>query len=312
MSKLTLRNAILVAYNLATFGNHRKTATAASTVEEVYNTNEGAVRVYYSLFGETREYQAVRKALNLLRRHIDSNTSAWLHRGVRVIATDVLQDFRETLQRLELNLATEVEKMVQNLDALKAEAKERLGDLYNEEKYPSVDRVRAAFKLQMHYMPMPVASATTLMGLSDEEIEEFKVAFKRDSAEAYNSAHRETWLSAKRHIERMITNLQANKRALAQKTLDNLCQKLTDISRVSIVADPEFDVVITCINEVLSKVDPADIKKDDTARAALIARLNSVVEVIEESRLISEKDIVDLTMTTHEENTTEETVAQAA
>ena len=305
MAKLTLRNAIMVTYNLAAFGNHRKTTQAASTVADVYNTNEDAVRVYYSLFGDTKEFKDVRGALNALRRFIDAYTSPWLHRGVRVLSVEVLAEFRKNLQRLELDLATAVQKMINNFEGLRQEAQERLGDLYDESKYPDKEKLQNAFKLSMHYLPMPVASATTLMGLSDEQVEEFKVSFKRDSAEAYNNAHRETWMSAKNQIEKLINTLTDNKRAMRRDVLDKLCDRLSEISRLSLVNDPEFDVLVTCIQEVLSKVDPAGIKKDDAERHALLGRLKSLVELIDESRIISEKDIIDL-------SSTNDTVAEEA
>lgn len=293
---MSLKNAMLVSVSLTTFGNHRKDKAAAGTVAKAHQLDsDEVVRVYYSLFGETEDYSNVRAASLAIRNYVESVTSPWVYRGIRIIATDLLPDFKAQIQRLELNLASKLEKMLKNYDSLLAEAQSRLKDLYNADKYPSPDVLKNAFSVRLHYMPMPVASTITLTGMSEEEIEQFRLQFKRDSAEAYNRAHKATWEQASQHIERLYKALESNHRAVRRDTITGMESKLVELARVSIVEDACFDSLVETLKSTLKHADPAELKKDDAARGALMKDLKNMLEFIQEACAISEQDVVDLT-----------------
>lgn len=114
-------------------------------------------------------------------------TMPWYDSGDRILVSDLLDRHRKSMQSIIPELHAEGDWVVDNLDALKAAAKERLGGAYDESMYPSRDELRSSLRVKLTYSPIPDARDFRV-NLDTETIEYMRGHIENDVAERVQEA----------------------------------------------------------------------------------------------------------------------------
>lgn len=114
-------------------------------------------------------------------------TMPWYDSGDRILVSDLLDRHRNSMQSMIPELHREADWVVDNLDALKAAAKERLGSAYDESMYPSRDELRSSLRAKLTYSPIPDARDFRV-NLDEETINYIKSHIETDVAERVQNA----------------------------------------------------------------------------------------------------------------------------
>lgn len=114
-------------------------------------------------------------------------TLPWYDGGDRILVSDLLDRHRNSMQSMIPELHAEGDWIADNLDALKAAAKDRLGNAYDESMYPSREELRSNLRAKLSYSPIPDARDFRV-NLDEETIQYIKGHIESDVAERIQDA----------------------------------------------------------------------------------------------------------------------------
>lgn len=277
-------NTVLLTLNVSTFDPNRFDDSASKDVATQNGIdNQEMCRVYKSLFPRN-EFKHIRATLSAIRQYHYLATHAWHIEGQRIIAVDRLPEYRQHIATLTTQLNEQVEAVAEKWDQLIQAARPRLGELFRITDYPTAEGFRDSFKVQFRIHPMPVANEMTLIGLTDDEIAQLHNQCQQDSAAAYRKAHQAMWGDATEKLRKFIQQLESNKRAISERSVQAVVTAMQDSVRYALVKDEQFQLALDSVSAAFITFDGQSIKVDDHARSKLLTELRSILGFLEDAR----------------------------
>ena len=142
------RAALLVDLEISIYsGRKQDKRTQAEVTTAKGAVSKKAASVYKSLFADCKELDAISKFQARVRAEHYRLTQPWNDYGARLLPTSLLQDYKQTMNRLEAEFDLLVNKFLDKYDTLVAAAAFQIGTLFDRNEYPS--RAQVANKFQI-------------------------------------------------------------------------------------------------------------------------------------------------------------------
>lgn len=176
--------AVLASLHVGKWSGRKTDAQATGDLCEREKASRGAVKVNKTLvFGEL--FDQIRDLETKARKVFYSSTLPWTDDGARILAaktyvdvTSRFADFRDEYMRL-------ADKVAAAIEGEKGEAKARLGGLYKEEDYPTIEEIRDKYHFEFTCSPIPTGSALAgMLGAAEREALAAQITDRVKGAEA--------------------------------------------------------------------------------------------------------------------------------
>ncbi len=210
--------SMLVELSISVWSARKLDKQTSDEVVVAKHADKGVARVTKSLLGNSDDLSAIQKfAANVRNTHYNS-TLPWSDMGPRLLPTVKFFDYQKNITGLQNEFERMVEKFLTTYDLEVAQVQAKLGDLFNENDYPSVDSLRSKFSFKVSYVPLPEAGDWRL------DIErEAQVALREQYEQHYKAqlegAMNDIW-------RRLFDTLTVLSRQLSDKTEDGKTPKL--------------------------------------------------------------------------------------
>ena len=156
------KRAILVKVKTKVLGTKKKDKEATKKAAKDHNANKDQIAVVKDIVNRKNPlFKKVEKIRGLIRNTFLTSTGPW-DDDWHVISTKKYGSFRQVEEDLIAQAYEAVDEVIKYWEDLKAEAKINLGDLYDENLYPSADHLRAHFSFELLTEVMPDRSNTIL------------------------------------------------------------------------------------------------------------------------------------------------------
>lgn len=201
--------------------------------------------------------------------------------GVRLIKRDDIEGFDRRMQEFRDALREAVANLQLEYESIKTRAREHLGALYDPADYPA--SLENAFGITWEYPP--VEPPRYLMNFNPElyEAEQRRVQERFETAVAMaEDAFSEQLRDLVNHlIERLTDKSDGSPKIFKNSTVENFREFYEQFRRLNVRGNTELDALISRANDLVSGVDPQDLRNSADRRQELRTQMHEVQNTLD-------------------------------
>lgn len=200
------QNAVLVGTKIRFAELNIKDKTVTGQVATTYQTESSSVGVSKRLF-DNATLKPLRAIRSRVAKFVKEKTLPWDDNGGRLLPASNLTEFQVVIGECREQLNEQVEKVIQNYQEIITEAKSRLGQMFDETEFPTVEQLREKYGIETNFEPMPKVDGFRLTGLNGEN-DKLKKEMTKSLTTKINNAHADIFdrlLSVMRHLSGKLT-----------------------------------------------------------------------------------------------------------
>lgn len=282
--------AMLSTLSIKQYAARKYDKKATREIAQTHGTNENVGRYNKNLLpADAASYKAIATAAGAARIEFYKNTLPWLDDGARVLpSTNYLSCVSEMRKRTDAFELT-ISPFIVEYPLLKARAKAALNGLYREEDYPTVDKLKAAFKMNLRFFPLPDA-ADFRADIRQEDVDAIKQQIDFDTKSSIAKAMEEPYKRLFDGVAHMASRLSESKtcacRACKGRVFqggefkDTLVSNLVDLCdtlpRLNLTGDPQLTASVEEVKAALTGFSAGALRDNQTVRTTLAARAEEI------------------------------------
>jgi len=277
--------ALLVEFN-APVWTARKLDKGA-TDEVVHNKRaaaKDAARVNKHLLAGRGELDVIQKHVTAVRSYVYENTLPWSDSGIRLLPTSKFLEFNDRMAQHEQQFVDLVNAFINVYPTLITAQAMALGDMFDRSEYPSPQEIAHKFSFRVNYMPVPKAGDFRV-DVGNEAQAELQKKLAQMADERVEAAMADARARLKAHLDRMMERLkveEVNGKVTKSRIHDSLVEgglELCDaLVALNLTNDPELEKARKQLESLLRSVDPADLRKHDSARVEVRTQVAEIMD----------------------------------
>ena len=275
------RAALLVDLEISIYsGRKQDKRTQAEVTQSKGAASKRAASVYKSLFAECKELDDINKFQARVRAEHYRMTQPWNDYGARLLPTSLLQDYKQTMNRLEAEFDRLVEKFLDKYDTLVASAAFQLGTLFDRTEYPSRNQVANKFRMTIAFAPLPTAGDFRL-DIEAEVQRDLIAQYEKRATAQVAAATQDSWTrlynSLKRLSDRLVIEENGKKRIFHDTIVTGALEMCELLTHMNVLKDPSLEKARRKLEEVLSGVTPKELRESDGTRALTKQKVDEIL-----------------------------------
>jgi hypothetical protein len=274
-------SAMLVELSISTWTGRKLDKTASTEVTTNKGAIKGAANVNKKLMADCAELDAVQKfAGNSRTAHYES-TMPWSDMGMRLLPTTKYFDYHQKMTAVRAEFYKLVDDFINVYDWEIAQAQVKLGELFNPMEYPDKETIRAKFKFNMFYMPVPDAGDWRL-DINNETLHEVTSQYESYYATQLNNAMRDLWTRLHgvltRMSERMDYSDSGTKKIFRDSLVENVMEVVDMMKSCNITGDTQMTAAAEKLEGVLLGVTPDALREDGYLRYETKQQVDEIIK----------------------------------
>lgn len=239
-------NAMLAQFGVSMLGANKNDGAESSTYAKSKNSQVGSVKVVKALF-DKKDLSDMRTHVTEARKVHMRMTLPWNDGGQRLLPSSMFSDYQAEMMECKSNFEYTVELFVKDYDMIKNRAKLRLGDLYCEDDYPSVNEVADRFRMRTSIVPMPKSDDFRAQGLSDVDVAVLKKEMEKELHEKSKFAIQDIISRLRDAFNHLGEKLNQDKSRIHQTTVDHVFDALEDAQKLNVYDNDTLDKLVSGI-----------------------------------------------------------------
>lgn len=271
-------NSVLVTLSVSFWSGYKHDKGASRDTIEQHRMEKGAGKFNKKLLPKFA-LKDIKDIITRFKYFFSENTLPYnILLGTRILPTSGFIDFQKevSIQTGLLNKA--VREFTDEYQENKETARTMLGDLYNENDYPTVDIIKTKFSINVSYFPVPEparfsASMTNVQVKKlSEQLDEMSVMAKFDLINRVEKACNSL----------MDTLVRADKRVHRSTVTDNISKLSEQLETLNYENDELIQEVKEVFDENILGIRVDDVKDSPTYRKKMIGKTQIVLDLINE------------------------------
>ena len=188
-------------------------------------------------------------------------------------------DYKQRLGEYETEFVEVVEDFLREYPTLVSAAAFQLGDLYNAEEYPHVDKLRDKFRFRYVFLPVPEVGDFRI-DVNEEHKAELVKQYEQFYENKLSEAMNDTWERLHECLTKMSDKLAGDEKQIFRDSLVNnavdLCALLT---RLNVTNDSRLEMARQKLESALVGVTPKDLRDDNALRKDTKAKVDEILSM---------------------------------
>lgn len=235
-----------------------------------------AARVNKSLLPLATSLDRVHLATSNMRRFFTQQTLPWTMEGVQIVKSDYFMEFANEMRKIMSVWDGLVDDFIGEYPDLREEAKLLLNGLFREEDYPEPSALRAKFRADIRFMPVPDAKDWRV-DVGDEALDLLRKEVTQQVAEAEASAMREAWNRVHAVVSKAVERLSQPDAIFRDTLVENAVGMCALLPSLNLTNDPRLDQVRREIEGSLCKVSPQTLRDDPATRLVVADKMADIM-----------------------------------
>jgi hypothetical protein len=227
---------------------------------------------------DTRDpaFRAVTAVRSQASAYFKGMSLAYPEPGIRLIRQPDIEDISQRMQEFQRELHTAVNRLDDRFGELKAAARNRLGDLYNEDDYPA----SLAGLFEMSWDFPSVEPPDYLQRLNPELYEQEcqRVQAKFDEAvRLAEAAFTDELANLVEHLgERLSGEDDGKPKVFRDSVITNLTEFFERFQKLNVRSDEQLDELVERASSIVRGVEPQQLRDSQTLRQQITNQLSGV------------------------------------
>jgi hypothetical protein len=221
-------------------------------------------------------------ACNALRAHMTKYTLPWSDNGQRIMTRNIFEIFMTGYGELERNYYAAVKEFIEiRYPQARDQASFRLGSLFKNEDYPTLDELRKKFKVDLDIDGITEPDDFRV-ALPEEELNKLKTSMEESINRRLSSAMQDVWLRIADLLEHYIEKIGDEEAIFRDSTVNNLVELMNILPGLNVTGDPKLREIRQRIMNTIGSYQPGDLRKGGDLRAAAAQEAREIRESMTE------------------------------
>jgi hypothetical protein len=284
-------SAMLVELSISAWTARKLDKKVSTQVDLDKNTKTRVGNYNKNLLAGTGFLDTIQKYASSARNWHLTQTLPWSDNGLRLLPMSNFLAYKENLATLEKNYAALVDKFVVAYPNLVSAAAFQLGDLFDREEYPDVEKVARKFKFGVNYMPVPMAGDFRI-DINEEAKSEIVASCEKAYADRLNNAMKDAWDRLHKVLLRMSDRLEVDMvdadededrgkvikpRVFKDTMLEEATELVDLLSHFNVAKDPMMEEARMDLARAIQHHDSTDLRQNMLAREAVKAKVDAIL-----------------------------------
>lgn len=266
-------SALLVSLNISQWTGRKLDKTATNTVEVNHSTEKRVGNYTKKLLPGAKELDRISALAQSIRQFFYTNTLPWSTEGNRIISSKNYMDFTTEYKRRKNEFDQAVNDFIAVYPNLKAAAKSKLGNLFQEHEYPTPQYLVGAFKCEVAFYPLPDVSDFRVE-ISETE----KQTFLATMRETETKAIKECWSRLYTVVEKAVEKLGQPEAIFRDSLIGNIQDLCSLIPKLNITDDPTLETMRQQLEKTIADVDVHECREMPDYRQEKTKELNRILD----------------------------------
>lgn len=264
--------ALLVNLHISQWAGRKLDKSATETVENTYYTDKQVGNYTKKLLPGAKELAEVTRHASALRSFFHENTLPWCSDGSRILASANYVQFTQEYNQRQEQFRTAVADFIQAYPQLRDQAKYKLGTLFKDSEYPSVQQLERAFQCEVAFLPLPDVKDFRVE-VTDAE----KQAFLDRMASVERTATRECWTRLHETVSKAVNTLSKPDAIFRNSLVSNIQEMCSLLTRLNVTDDPNLEVMRREVEGLANAIQPDTCRVNVWARTDAAAKLDDAM-----------------------------------
>lgn len=282
--------AMLVALKITAWSSSKLDKAVTNEVLDNHNAaDKKAGRFTKALIGKEAMAEIKKVSTEARQLHYEL-TLPWSQDGSRILPTAMFSKYDGDMKQLKDKYEAAVRDFLAVYPQEVADARKRLGALWNEADYPEASEIEGKFSWEYVFSPLPNGDDFRL-NVSKEMADELKKQYEDHANSQIKEANKHLWQKAYDAISHMVTKLDEYGEKASDKEngriktfhstlVTNIKELAESLPALNITQDPELERLSKEMMEHLAEFDAEDLKADTLVRERVSKSAKKMVKEI--------------------------------
>ena len=223
----------------------------------------------------TGAFTAVRQLHYSLTLPWVSDPHALRQSGARLLPHLLFQTYLDRVSLQKRKAVAKLDEFLHAYPSLITQARANLGTLAPA-TYPSVDEVRARFRVGFDFEPIPAGSS--FQGLPDDMLEQLSRGLKAKQERMVAAATSAMWEAVRERVQHIVAKLSDPEARFHASTVENVRELIMLLPGWNVAGDERASEVVEDIRAMLDGVGAKDLRDDNVARQSTAAKGQAIAD----------------------------------
>jgi len=274
-------SALIVSLRISLPPQTKRASQASEAIELKYKTAKKQAAVVKHLFSK-QDIKRLQQAASQARKWFNDATLPY-EDGRRIIPSSQYFEFTSEASKHSMAFDTEAKKLVRNYHLVISRAEFELGELFDEDNYPTAGQLENHLSFSIDSTVIPRSNAfDDLAGLDEEAVKKLKEQAEQGYKDKVEIAMRDL-------VSRLFTSLShavarlSNEDAVFHKTLiTNIDKALEAIKTLNLTHDTDLIEIAEQVKETLEGITPEELRENKKLRAETAQSAQEMIDKLSE------------------------------
>jgi hypothetical protein len=279
--------AMLAAVHISIWTATKHDRKVSRDVANQHGAQEKAGRYNKQLLMGAARLEDLRTLAGQIRQHFYKVTLPWSDEGLRLLPSHFLFDLTARMREFKADFSAGVDQFLDVYPSYIREARAELGSLFREDDYPSVDKLREKFNVNLEILPISTGDDFRVTMSAEEQA---RIAREIDAnvRQRLTKGTDDLWKRLRDVVSHMVDRLNEPESRFHATLITNIHDLVSLLPQLNVNQDPDLERFATQIRARLCNYTAQDLKKDDLLRTSTAAEAAGIVAEMDgvlESRL---------------------------
>ena len=270
--------AMTVSLNISCWSARKFDKNVTRQIHEDFKT-EGEAGRFNKLLVEKEAIKAVESARNACYTFHYEHTLPW-KLGETILKATGFEFYATGMSALEEGYWQEVSVFLSRYRRLIEMARERLGEMFNEKDYPSLEEVRRKFKFKIRYSPLASADDWRV-NLSAKQVQELAAATAEYEREQVAQSMREAWQRLYDRTKHVVDCLGEVDKIFRDSLIGNIIKQCEILPMLNLDDDPDLEALGRELMSRIGTLDPSVLREDPVERKKAAEDAKEILDKME-------------------------------
>ncbi|MCU1247768.1 MAG: hypothetical protein JWQ49_797 [Edaphobacter sp.] len=273
--------AMLAAVHISIWTATKHDRKVSRDVANQHGAQERAGRYNKQLLMGAARLEDLRTLAGQIRQHFYKVTLPWSDEGLRLLPSHFLFDLTARMREFKTDFSAGVDQFLEVYPSYIREARAELGSLFREEDYPSVDKLREKFNVNLEILPISTGDDFRVTMSAEEQA---RIAREIDAnvRQRLTKGTDDLWKRLRDVVSHMVDRLNEPESRFHATLITNIYDLVSLLPQLNVNQDPDLERFATQIRARLCNYTAQDLKKDDLLRTSTAAEAAGIVAEMDE------------------------------